>query len=61
MGTAQSKVSTGRHSGAVGIGTVGERLEQASNACANICRFYLVHACKLITRITKENKSFNTK
>lgn len=44
-----------------GIGTVGERLEQASNACANICLFYLVHACKLIIRITKENKSFNTK
>ena len=56
MGTAQSEVSTGRHSGEVGIGTVGERLKQAINACANKRRFYLVHSCKLIKRITREKK-----
>ena len=56
MGTAQSEVSTGRHSGAVGIGAVGERLKQAINARANKRRFYLVHSCKLIKRITREKK-----
>ena len=40
MGTAQSKVSTGRQIAAVGLGTVGKRLEQFINACANIRCFY---------------------
>ena len=40
METAQSKVSTGRQIAAVGLGTVGERLEQFINACANIRGFY---------------------